>query len=295
VSRRVDSWGVFVGLVGWRAAEVGVGWFGGLDGRVFLFYPLRCLLALVESCRSRAGGRLGEYIVQDVAMFTLLSHLPQVYLLTMFYRIHVVTAIQLIAIDLLSVTVPFSLFRRLSPSQILTSFSTTLSSLSIPITLLTSSIYASITYASFLTWAPTHLAAHFYGLRDISPVHGLQFPHLVCLFLPAGIAATAFIYNSAATVAPEPDTGVALANPYDPMTETLWKKLVRENWTRLTPRTKELVKRTAAVIVVGGGKSWLHTWATLNGVDAFGAAGYAGIFELGALVTGLVYWWIGDV
>jgi hypothetical protein len=36
-------------------------------------------------------------------------------------------------------------------------------------------------------------------------------------------------------------------------------------------------------------------WATLKGVEALGAAGYTGIFELGALVTGMVYWWVGNV
>jgi hypothetical protein len=234
-------------------------------------------------------------IVQDVAIFAFLSHLPQVYLLRMFYRVHIATALKLIVIELFSLTFPIALLHRLPLTKFLAPLSTTLTNLSIPITLLTSAIYALIAYASFLTWAPAHLATRFHGIRDISLVYDAQFPHLICYFLPVGMAVVAFVYNPAAAAPPRPNTKDAKAKAHKPATKTLWQKLTRENWMKLTPRTQEIVKRTAAVIVVGGGKSWLHTWAMLKGVDAFGAAGYTGIFELGALVTGIVYWWVGDV
>ncbi|KAH0534203.1 hypothetical protein FGG08_007200, partial [Glutinoglossum americanum] len=225
----------------------------------------------------------------DIAALALLSLLPQAYLLTMFYRVHLATALALAAVDLLALTLPTALLRRKRISLA----AQPLANLPVPVVLLASSIYALAAHASFLTWAPAHLAAHFVGLRDISFAHDAQFPHLVAWFLPLGVAAGAFVYLPAAAAA-APGAGDAAAGMYSPAMEKWWERLVRKYWTRLAPRTKVIVKRTAAVVVVGGGKSWLHTWAMLEGVDAFGAAGYIGIFELGALVTGIVYWWVGN-
>ena len=32
VSKRLDDWGVIIGLLGWKAAQLAVGWWGDYDG-----------------------------------------------------------------------------------------------------------------------------------------------------------------------------------------------------------------------------------------------------------------------
>ncbi|KAI9770137.1 MAG: hypothetical protein M1840_003587 [Geoglossum simile] len=254
-------------MAGWRVVEVGV----------------------VE------GGGWG---VRDTALLGLLARLPEAYLLGLFYHSPPLDILARVATHLLSLTLPFALFRWRFSSSPVEALKGLLFSTNPSITLLTASIYAVIAYASFLTYAPTHLAAHFYGIPDVSFTHTAQFPGLVGWFLPVGVVVGWFVYNPAAAVA----AVVALeavprlgGNVVDSPAERLWQRLYREYWTQLAPRTKEIVRRTAAVAVVGGGNAGLRTWAMIEGVDGIGAAEYAGLWKLGAVVTGVVYWWVGNV
>jgi hypothetical protein len=227
-------------------------------------------------------------LVRDTALLGLLARLPEAYLLGLFYHSRPLDILARVAMHVFSLTLPYTPFRQRLGNPV-EALKTLIVATNLSITLLTASIYAVIAYASFLTYAPTHLAAYFYGIPDISFAYMTQFPALVGWFLPVGVLVGWFVYNPAAAA---PRAG---GSKGDLPAERIWQKLCRKYWTQLAPRTKEIVRRTAAVAVVGGGNAGLRTWAMIEGVDGIGAAEYAGLWKLGAIVTGVVYWWVGNV
>lgn len=138
-----------------------------------------------------------------------------------------------------------------------------------------------------------HLVLHFDGLPTIAPAHAAAaLPRLLLTLLPLGYAAREFLFA--------PATGARLnlgdirARAFNPATATL-AETVRYNLWGYSKRTRELIKRTATLVVVSGFNTWLQTFVTVEGVESVGAAGWAGVWAAAAVGTGLVYAWVGDV
>ena len=153
-------------------------------------------------------------------------------------------------------------------------------------------IYAVVVFLSYTTWLPIHLVLHFEGIRDISLAHNSNFPYLVASFLPIGFAAKVFLFTPAEAAKPDAyDREIAKFNPE---TATLRETLMF-NFFGYSNRTRTLMRRTATLAVIGGLHTWLRTYITVEGSEILGAAGWSGVWSIAAVVTGLMYVWVGDV
>ncbi|KAB8659328.1 hypothetical protein FH972_026217 [Carpinus fangiana] len=269
-----DPWLIAAALI-WRIAELAVGWFTQLDAR-------------------------------DALYLTLLTHLPQTYLLHTFYLVPISSTLTTLLISALSTYAPFRLFLT-RPYSRPYAFTTAFLPLQVYVTLLASAVYALPLLLSLTTWLPTHLILHFDGLRTLDPAHDANLAILVSLMLPTGFLASRFLFDplaSPALAAAEqlvkqagPDDGVETAGTsFDPVTATLVETLAWNLlwWRRYSPRGRELVRRMLLLVIGTGACAGMKAWAEVKGVDAQGAVGWAAVWIVGAGASGGVLGWVGD-
>lgn len=202
--------------------------------------------------------------------------------------------------SLVSLTVPYYLLRPLSPAHSPSSAPKSLlrnrSILTDPYTtiatsLLSAAIFAVLLEASFATVLPTWLVTHFRGLRTLEAAHlgpaGL--PTLLLALLPAGVASQEFIFTPS-TASPGP---LVTAVEFDPVTATLASHIKYNTWGWYTTRQKTLISRTALLTVLVVVQTLVRVWGTIEGVEAEGALGYAGIWGVGTVLVGIALDWVG--
>lgn len=257
------------GLIGWKTAELAVGWWG-------------------------------EYDNVDLASLTVLSHAPHLYLLTTFYGIRPTTMISCLAIDALTAYIPFSLLRDVSATHQTrapkgaVSNRSVINDLSVRIytSLLAAGIYSVVVFGSFSSWLPVYLIIHFDGIRDISAAHSAALPFLIFSFFPLGVAAREFLFTTATGA--KPDAHDRKVASFNPETATLSETIIYNLWGH-SKRTRTLIKRTTTLVLVTAFHTWLQTYVAIEGTEGYGAAGWSGIWAVAATATGLAYWWVGDV
>lgn len=228
-----------------------------------------------------------------------MSHLPPLYLLTTFYSIRPTTVLTSLAIDIVSNYLPFRLLRPLLPAHAPASTKVAVPNRSIitdfPVrvmtTLLAAAIYSTVIYGSYRSWLPVHLVTYFDGLKDISAAHSPALPLLIATFIPVGYAAHEFLFTPFAGSAADPDDGLT---PFNPATATLGETL-RYNFWGYSARSKFILTRTITLMLVTGLNTWLHTFVTIEGVENYGALGWSSVWVMAAGLTGMVFWWVGDV
>lgn len=210
------------------------------------------------------------------------------YLLGTFYNIRATTVFSSLFIDTIATYVPFRLLRPLSPAHtassthrsvlnrdILTDFSVTTYT-----TLLAASVYSVTLYAAYVSYLPVYLVTYFEGIPSIAAAHAAKPITLMPLGLTLGLAAKSFIFTPAAAAsgipAPPLDTEGATLN------ETFWYNV----WG-YSKRTKVVIMRTVALMLISGVNTFVQTFVTLQGVEAVGAAGYSAVWVLASGITGL--------
>ncbi|KIW88727.1 uncharacterized protein Z519_10773 [Cladophialophora bantiana CBS 173.52] len=276
VSRRPDMWTEVLGLLGWKLTKLGIFW-------------------------------VGDYDAYDVASLSLLLDTPPALLLGLFYQISPITLTSTTLSSMIANSLPYYFLRPLSPSHhpdsapksslrnrpILTDPYTTIAT-----SLLAAAIFAVLLEASFATFLPTWLIVYFTGLRTLEPAHlgpaGL--PTLLLTLIPAGWACMEFLFAPSTAVAgvPASATTVAIKGPaFDPATATFWGHVYHNAWGWYSARQKELIGRTALLTGLMFAETVLTLWGTVEGVEAEGALGYAGVWALGCVVTGAVLDWVG--
>ncbi|KAI4134529.1 MAG: hypothetical protein LQ347_001452 [Umbilicaria vellea] len=294
VSRSLNDWWEVAGLVGWKATELAVGWWGEYDGTFFL-------LPYSVGVATRSRDILTHsYPGIDLASLTLLSHYPPLYLLTTFYDIRPTTMLTSLVIDILTTYIPFRLLRPVHPTHhtsppkgavanrsIINDFGVRLWT-----TALAAAIYGVVVYTSFYTWLPVHLVLYFDGLRDISAAHSAALPYLIASSFPIGYAAREFIFTPATGA--RPDLGDIRAKAFNPETASLRETLWYNVWG-FSKRTRTIIQRTATLVAVAGTHTWLQVFVTVEGTEFYGAAGWAGIWSAAAALTGSAYWWVANV
>lgn len=160
------------------------------------------------------------------------------------------------------------------------------------ISLLAASVYGVVVFGSFGSWLPVYLVTHFDGIKDISALHNANFLFLIASFVPVGFAAKLFLFTpSQAAKADKYDKETANFNPE---TATFGETLLYNLWG-YSHRSRQLAKRTATLVAVGGLHTWLQTYATVEGAEALGAAGWSSVWALAATLTGVAFLWVGDV
>ena len=159
-------------------------------------------------------------------------------------------------------------------------------------TLFATGIYGVVVYGSFATWMPTYLVIHFDGIKDISSLYSVGFLVLCAAFLPTGLAAKTFLFTPATAAKPDSRDGVIAS--FDAETATFAETIEYNLWGQ-SARVRTLIQRTATLAAIVGSHTWLHTYVAVSGAEGFGAAGWASIWALAAVLTGAGFWWVGDV
>lgn len=269
ISKHTESWGEIVGLLGWKAGQIAVCWFGGLDA-------------------------------YDTVALTLLTSTPNGLLLSLFYSIRPTTILLTTVANIISITAPFVLMRGLSPvhaphlaakgsvrnrSIIADPWTTTATSL------LATAIFAVLLELSFATFLPVHLITHFTGVRDLTVTHrgAAGLPSLLAALVPAGYAARDFLFVSSTGAPPAADVYV-----FEPATSGFRQHVYHNAWGWYSPRQKELIRRSTVLAVMMVGETMVQTWGTIKGVDFWGAVCYAAIWGVGVAVVGAVFDWVGE-
>ena len=123
-------------------------------------------------------------------------------------------------------------------------------------------------------------------------MHDGNFPYLVASFIPLGFAAKVFIFTPA--TAAKPDRHDKEIAKFDPESSTLGETILYNFWG-YSKRTRALIVRTATLAAVTGLHTSLQTYITVEGAEALGAIGWSSVWSLAATLTGVAYWWVGDV
>lgn len=240
------------------------------------------------------------YVGIDFTTLTVLSHSPHLYLLRAFYNISPITIITCLAVDSITAYIPLSLLRNPLPTHrrkaLRGSVADRVVVNDLParllVSLLAAAIYGLAVLGSFASWLPVYLVIHFNGIRDISAAHNANLPLLISLFLPIGAAAGEFLFR--ASQGTKPDSHDVQTASFNPETATLSQTIAYNLWG-FSARTRALIRRTAIVVVITGLHTWLQTYVAIEGVEAYGAAGWSAVWSSAAALTGLVFWWVGNV
>lgn len=113
-------------------------------------------------------------------------------------------------------------------------------------------------------------------------------PLLLVSLLPAGYAATQFIFVASTAAPPTP--------PYvfDTTESGFIEHVYHNAWGWYTNRQKALIARTVLLAGMTVAESLIQIWGTIEGVELLGALGYAGIWGVGVVLVGAVFDWVGS-
>ncbi|GAB1320623.1 hypothetical protein MFIFM68171_10833 [Madurella fahalii] len=270
IARPTDSRTEAAVLAAWRLFGLALGWFGDYDG-------------------------------YDLAALALLSHGPTTLLVSVFYDIRALTAGAYLGVDIVSAFLPFLLLRRLSGAhsaapdvtnreivvdrgiQLLTSLQAAL-------------VYGVTLFLASRSFLPDALVLYFDGIPTIRPaadatLFGFGHATSQVLSLLFGLAARAFIFTPLVTTGrTQQDQKNA---EFDPVNATLGQTVAWNLWG-YTTQTKVSVRRTAVAMLFTAVGTFLNTSMVIKGVEPYGAAVYASIWVIAALVTGLSLRYVGS-
>lgn len=235
-----------------------------------------------------------------MAALTLLSHMPYYQLLRIFYAVRPTTVINNMAIDMLSVYIPLVFLRPNSVTHDATAPKSAVSNRSVIndltvqglTSLLATGIYGLVLYVSLVSWLPLHIVTHFDGVRSLQGAHEAAYPFVALGVVPLGFAAKAFIFTPA--MGGRPDLRDARNAAFNPATASFWETIKYNVWGH-SKRTRTLIQRTTTLIAFTGLYTWFQTYFVVEGAEFFGAAGWSGVWALAASLTGIAFWWVGNV
>jgi len=202
-----------------------------------------------------------------------------------------------LGVNCLTTYIPFRLLRPISLAHSASSTSSSSRAVAVPnqailtdipirifTIILPAIIYSVLLHLAFATYLPIKLAYHFNYIPTLTNAYTATFVTLFPISLLAGQAARSFIFVPA--TATMPTLSDMKAKTFNPETATLVETM-RWNIWGYERRTRTVLKRTAAAMLVSGVNTFVQTWVTVEGVEAWGAFVYSAVFVLAAGVTGL--------
>lgn len=234
-----------------------------------------------------------------------MSNVPHYFLLNTFYGIDYVAALIPLAIDVMTIAIPFAIFRGpihardsaspKTPNQIVAQDL----GIRAVIAALGAGLYSIVIYSSFYTWLPTYMAVHFDGLKSLVKAHEAVAFLLAGLFLPLGYGATQFIFVPAIGSAANPGLTDPRAEKavFNPETATFGQTLAYNlgfSPAGFTPRAEILFKRTAVLAASTFVNSLTRSYVTVAGTEFVGAVGWSFIWVVASALTGVAFSWVGD-
>lgn len=236
-----------------------------------------------------------------MASLALQTRLPYYFLLTTFYSISLRTCGLAIFYEVVSAALPFTLLRNRIPAHSTKSAprnsvanrsiiqDLTLNSLVI---VFAATVYSVIMFISYNTWLLPYLITNFDGVRTFDVAHNSQLPFLALTFFPLGWTAKILLYAPATGA--KPTLGDIKHEAFNPAVATFGDHLKFNMWG-WSKGTKVVFLRTTVLAAGVLLATWIKTWKTLDGANAVGSAGWAGLWALAALINGAVLRWVGDV
>jgi hypothetical protein len=198
-------------------------------------------------------------------------------------------------IDVLATSIPFQLLRKLSgahaadakvPNREIV--------MDVPIQLYTSLlsaiVYGIALFGAYQTVLPRTFALYFNGLYSLTPAYSATFASLLPITLLFGVAARVFIFTPFAAAGKTDEDAKWAA--FDPVSATLEETFWYNVWG-YTSKTKVIISRTAVVMGLTGVNTYLQCAMTVSGVESYGAAIYAGVWVVAAMLTGLSFGLVG--
>ncbi|KAK3654391.1 hypothetical protein LTR56_004021 [Elasticomyces elasticus] len=250
------------------------------------------------------GAWYAHYDWQDVASLSILCNLPLYFLLTTFYGVDAISASIILSIDVVAIAIPFALLRPLNhahehgkdPNQQVANDRLIFALVG----MLGASIYSIVIYTSLYTWLPVYLITHFDTIRSVQRAHDASVPLLLLSFIPLGWATSQFLFTPSIGSRGNPGLTDPKIYPektdFDPETATFGETLAFNLGFKggFTKRAEVLVKRSAVLIVCSVANTFTRTLLTVDGTEPFGAAGWAGVWGLAALLTSVAYGFVGN-
>ncbi|EEA27491.1 hypothetical protein TMatcc_004211 [Talaromyces marneffei ATCC 18224] len=271
ISKHLEEWWEIAGLILWRATELGLAWVFGFDSL-------------------------------DVAELTLLTHAPIYFLLYSFYGVEPSAVLITFAIEIVSKTIPFFLFRgpnsvhalssprgaQVSNREILQDYPTIVFASGGA-----ASIYTIIMYLSFNTWLPVHLVTYFDGISDISLVHAgpAAFPQVLTQLLVIGYAAYDFLFASSAGWSAKSDS----KEKPEAEGEYLITSLCNRTWGKLSPKGKILASRSLVLATVTLLNTIIAGTGSIKGIELMGSVGWGSLWAVASLTVSSLFAWIEAV
>ncbi|KAK4941727.1 hypothetical protein LTR66_014776 [Elasticomyces elasticus] len=257
VSRQVDDTARILALVAWKVLELGIAWWAGYD-----------------------------YL--DTATLAFLTHAPYFYLLHHFYTLSLPATLLPLLIDVGTLSLPFLLLRGVTPAHDPDSHAP-----GQPIVNDRNQASTSLTiWGSFFTWLPVYVVTHFEYVKSLESAHNAALvPILVQFLFTVGLAARKFLFQASSGAAMS--RADAAEKVFAPDTVSLLETLrYNAGMWRWTKREDVLAKRTAVLTLWTFANTWVRVFGTLDGSDALGAAGWAGVWAVASLATGVAFGWV---
>ncbi|GIZ39394.1 hypothetical protein CKM354_000278000 [Cercospora kikuchii] len=248
-----------------------------------------------------------RYDYMDLGWLTLLSNVPHYFLLNTFYGVDNLAALIPLAIDVVTIAIPFALFRgpiharNSKKPRTANQLVAQDAGINWTIAAFAASLYTLVIYLSYSTWLTVWMTVHFDGLKTLEKAHTAVPWLLVLLFLPVGYGATQFIFVPAIGSAANPGITDPKIHPekapFNPETATFSETLAYNlglSAAGFSPRAEILFKRTAILAVSSFANSFMRSYLTIEGTDLLGTAGWSSVWAVASALAGLAFAWVGD-
>lgn len=210
------------------------------------------------------------------------------FLLHYFYNAPATSSLLSLAITILSTTLPIALIPPPTTRRSAAALETeTEGGLNVLTTLLAACIHSLVLAGSYATFLPTTLVTYFDNLPSVAAAHSSSFISLLPLSLLSGLAARSFI------LAPS-TAGLSTTKPEFDAVNAGLEEHVRYNLCGYSERMKEVLRRTAVLAALGAANTFALVMG-VEGVEARGAAVYAGVWGTAVAVSGVALGVVGDV
>ncbi|KAK7547161.1 hypothetical protein IWX49DRAFT_504456 [Phyllosticta citricarpa] len=243
----------------------------------------------------------GSFDDIDILSLSVLTHAPWFFLLTTFYEVAPGSAILCLAVDAISVALPTRLLRPRAPAH-----NTNAPRAAVPnrgiindvqtraaTSLLAAAVFAVALYTALTTGFLTqHLVAHFDGIPTLETAHAATLVNLLAVTLPLGYAAREFLLTP--SLGALDNTADAKRKAFNPETAGLWEHVLYNFWW-YEKGTRVLLRRTVTVVAVAMAHTVGHSVFALEGGDAMGAVGFAGVWAAATVVVAALFAWVEDV
>lgn len=203
-----------------------------------------------------------------------------------FYNVTPTTALGALIVDVLSTVVPFHLVRPLTETDE-PAGKATRDIIDIPMQLLTSilstGIYTVTLVLSLRFLMPRILVVYFKAIPSLEPAYTASYTEVIPVTILFGLAASIFIFAPFATTGRAKED--AKIEQFDPVSATLGQTVWWNFWG-YTAKTKVVIRRTLAAVLLSGVSTYLGCTKTMFGIESTGAIAYAGLWAVATLFVG---------